>query len=67
MALQALLLLAVNIICVNLAGVATLVTQGIRPREWWEADRAKRSSRLAVSIWAAPLMILIVIILFAKR
>ena len=67
MALQALLLLAVNIICVNLAGAATFVTQEIRLRAWWEADRAKRSSRLAVSIWAALLMIPIVIILFAKR
>ncbi len=61
-AIGAVLLLSVNIICVNLAGVATFLFQGVRPRTWWEASRAKRSSRIAILIWTALLLILILII-----
>lgn len=58
----ALLLLSVNIICVNLAGVATFLFQGVRPRTWWEENRAKKSTRIAIFIWTLLLLILIVII-----
>jgi uncharacterized hydrophobic protein (TIGR00341 family) len=56
------LLVLVNVICVNLAGVVTFVAQGIGPRRWWEADRAKRSSRIAIAVWLALLVILVAII-----
>lgn len=62
LALGALLLLSVNIICVNLAGVATFLFQGVRPRTWWEENRAKKSTRIAIFIWTLLLLILIVII-----
>ena len=42
LALRALLLVACNVICINLAGVATLWWQGVHPRTWWEAEKAKR-------------------------
>ena len=58
----ALLLLSVNIICVNLAGVATFLFQGVRPRTWWEENRAKKSTRIAIFIWTLLLLILIVVI-----
>ncbi|NIP38489.1 MAG: TIGR00341 family protein [Candidatus Dadabacteria bacterium] len=61
-ALGAVLLLSVNIICVNLAGVATFLFQGVRPRTWWEASRAKRSSIVAIIIWTVLLVILMLII-----
>jgi uncharacterized hydrophobic protein (TIGR00341 family) len=65
-ALGALLLLSVNIICVNLAGVATFLFQGVRPRTWWEENRAKKSTRIAIFIWTLLLLILILIISYRK-
>lgn len=61
-AFGALLLLSVNVICVNLCGVATFLFQGIRPRTWWEENRAKKSTRIAIFIWTVLLIILILII-----
>lgn len=51
------MLLAVNVICVNLAGVVTFLAQGIRPRVWWEAARARRSARLALIFWFGALVL----------
>ena len=65
--LGAALLLSVNIICVNLAGVLTFLAQGIRPRNWWEAERAKRASRTALTIWLVLLVILTLLIFLSTR
>ncbi len=54
----------VNLICVNLAGVTTFLAQGIRPGRWWEAEEAKRSTRLAVAVWTVLLLVLVAVILF---
>ena len=67
MALGALLLFLINVICVNLAGVGTFLVQGIRPLTGWEADRAKRASRKAIFIWAVLLSVLVCIIIFSQR
>jgi hypothetical protein len=40
LATGALSLFLMNLICVNLAGVATFLVQGIRPASWWEKDQA---------------------------
>lgn len=66
-ALGALQLLLVNLICINLSGVVTFFVQGVRPLTWWEAERAKRSTRTAIIIWSALLILLVVIILVFKR
>lgn len=60
----ALLLTLVNLICVNLAGVVTFLAQGIRPNRWWEAERAKRSTRIAVVVWSLLLLALVAAILW---
>ena len=57
-ALGALLLLAANVVCINLAGVATFLAQGVRPRTWWEEERARKSSRMAIATWCALLLLL---------
>lgn len=62
----ALFLVTANVICVNLAGVGTFRIQGVRPKTWWEAQRAKRSARFAVFCWGFLLMILIAIILLGR-
>jgi len=64
LALRALFLFLANFISVNLAGIATLLAQGIEPRTWWEAKKAKRATLLAIVGWALLLAILVIIILF---
>jgi uncharacterized hydrophobic protein (TIGR00341 family) len=66
-ALGAFLLVVTNIICVNLAGVTTLLLKGIRPRTWWEADKAERASRFAIGLWSALLVLLIFIVYLSQQ
>ena len=66
-AFNALLLLLINIICINLAGVVTFVLQGIRPVTWWEADRAKKATKIAVVSWTLVLLLLLIIIYVSHR
>lgn len=65
-AANALILFATNLICVNLAGVLTFVAQGVRPRSWWEADKAKKLTLWAVLIWCALLALLALLIQFSN-
>lgn len=66
LALKALCLVMTNVICVNLAGVGTFFIQGVRPGTWWEAEKAKKSAKIAAILWASLLIILIAIMLFNK-
>ncbi len=59
------LLLAANIICVNLAGTLMFLAQGVRPLSWWEKDRARKMSWAAVGTWLTILAALVVAILLA--
>jgi uncharacterized hydrophobic protein (TIGR00341 family) len=63
----AFLLLVTNLICINLAGVVTFIVQGIRPRKWWEAKKAKKASRYAIAIWTILLMLLISVIVISQE
>jgi len=54
----AMLLVAGNVVCINLAGVGTFLTQGVRPRSWWEEERAKKSTRIAIATWLVLLLAL---------
>jgi len=65
-ALGALLLLLTNVICINLAGVGTFVLQGIRPRRWWEAERARKAAHWALGIWFTLLCVLAVLVYFSR-
>ncbi len=60
--MSAMVLFLINIICINLAGVATFLFEGVEPKSWWKADKAKRMSRLAITIWIVLLSILMIII-----
>jgi uncharacterized hydrophobic protein (TIGR00341 family) len=66
LALQALELAAINMICINLAGVFTFLIQGVRPLNWWEASKAKKATRYTIIIWAS-LLILLIVLLKASR
>lgn len=56
------ILTATNLICINLAGVVTFLVQGVRPRTWWEAEKARKSSRIAIVTWALLLILAGIII-----
>jgi uncharacterized hydrophobic protein (TIGR00341 family) len=58
----ALLLFLMNIICINLAGVATFIAQGIAPRTWWDAEKAKKATLIALIVWILLLSIILIII-----
>jgi uncharacterized hydrophobic protein (TIGR00341 family) len=60
------LLFFTNLICVNLAGVVTLVISGIKPRSWWEAKKAKQLTRIAIIFWTILFFSLIMLILIQK-
>ncbi len=60
--LGALLLLAVNIVCINLSAQLVFLFRGIRPRTWLEAHKAKQSRLLYISVWLVMLALLIVAI-----
>ncbi len=66
MAVGALLLFLVNLICINLAGVVTFLVQGIKPRSWWEANKAKRLSKLSLAIWIILLAVLMGVLFYLE-
>ena len=59
------LLLLVNISAINLAAVGTFVAQGVRPSSWFEAEEAKKSTRIALAVWILMLTGLVVAILLS--
>jgi uncharacterized hydrophobic protein (TIGR00341 family) len=61
------LLFAVNLVCVNLAGVTTFLFQGITPKKWWEKEKAKKTVRIAVIIWIIFLISLMAMILLYQK
>jgi hypothetical protein len=36
--------------------------QGVRPNRWWEAEKAKKQTRIAIAIWMAMLVVLTILI-----
>ncbi len=61
-ALGAGLLLAVNLVCVNLASNITFLFKGIKPRTWYEKKKAKQSLIIFVMFWLIALSILVVVV-----
>ena len=57
------LLLAVNVVCVNLAGKLVLLAKGVKPRTWLLQKKASQSITIYIMIWLASLAFLIGIIL----
>jgi uncharacterized hydrophobic protein (TIGR00341 family) len=61
-AVGAAILLAINLVCVNLAAQVVLVSRGVRPRTWWQKKEAHQSVVLNLVLWGVLLLILLVII-----
>lgn len=62
LATGAALLLAVNMVCVNLATKVVFFVKGVRPRRWWEKEKAKRAMMIYLLVWLVTLIILVIII-----
>jgi uncharacterized hydrophobic protein (TIGR00341 family) len=58
-ALGAGLLLAVNIVCVNLAAKVVFFVKGVRPRTWWEQRKARQSFITYLVVWGVSLILLL--------
>lgn len=60
------LLLAINIVCVNLASKIVFFIKDIRPRTWVEKEKAKRAMVVYMAAWLVTLILLILVI-YARR
>ncbi len=65
MALAALLLSASNVTALILAAMLTFLLRGMRPRNWWEEDRARRSAWRGIAVFAGLLLVLAALIVVA--
>jgi len=61
-ALGAAMLLAVNIVSINLSAKLVFLFKGIQPRTWIEARKARQSRTLYLLVWATLLVLLIAMI-----
>ncbi len=62
MALGALLLLVVNVVCVNLSGLLVFFAKGIKPRLWFERRMAKPYVLTGLALWTVILLGLMLVI-----
>lgn len=57
------LLLAVNVVCVNLAAKLVFLVKGVKPRTWLDKQKARQSMEAYIAFWLIILTVLIVLIL----
>jgi uncharacterized hydrophobic protein (TIGR00341 family) len=63
----AFLLAGGNVIALTLSAMLTFLWRGMRPRNWWQEERALRSARLGVAIFIGLLIALASLIVVAQR
>jgi len=56
------LLVATNVICVNIAAIGTFLAQRIAPARFYEAEKARKATKRAITLWAALLITLLVLL-----
>ncbi|MAU41443.1 MAG: TIGR00341 family protein [Kordiimonas sp.] len=57
------LLLAVNVVCVNLAAKVTFLLKGVQPLEWYDKQKARKAMGLYLLFWILTLGVLSVVIM----
>lgn len=62
LAMGAGLLLAINLVCVNLACKLVFLIKDIRPRTWVEKEKARRAMAVYILGWLVTLVVLILFI-----
>lgn len=61
------LLFLTNVICLNLAGVATFLVQGIQPLSWGDKERARTAIIQSAIVWTLLLAVLIGLVFLKKH
>jgi uncharacterized hydrophobic protein (TIGR00341 family) len=61
------LLLAVNIVCINLSARLMFLYRGVRPRTWLEKRTARQSTVTYTAIWVVTLILLVAAILLRQQ
>ena len=62
--LGALLLVAGNLVCLNLAATAVFLILGIRPNTWWDDDTRRKSIWTAGLLWGGLLVVMVLLVVF---
>ena len=57
-AIETAVLVSTNIVCLNLAAIATFWVQDIRPQQWWQKFQANKITGIATIFWLVILAIL---------
>ena len=61
-AIEAAVLVSTNIVCLNLAAIATFWVRDIRPQHWWKKFQASKITGVAAAFWLIILVLLIGVI-----
>ncbi|GKS58749.1 DUF389 domain-containing protein [Nitrospira sp.] len=56
------LLLVTNVVCINLSSKVVFFIKGIRPRTWYEKEKAHRAMTIYVFMWFLTLVLLVFLI-----
>ena len=67
MAFGAAMLLAVNVVCLNLAAQVTFAIRGIKPRTWFEKQAAQRAVLVNASVWVLLLLALAILLILRSH
>ncbi|MDH4081898.1 MAG: TIGR00341 family protein [Nitrospira sp.] len=61
LAINAGLLLNINVVCINLSSKIVFFIKGIRPRTWYEKEKAQRAMTIYVVVWFVTLVVLVLL------
>ena len=61
-AIETAVLVSTNIVCLNLAAIATFWVRDIRPQQWWQKFQASKITGIAIVFWSLFLVLLIGVI-----
>ena len=61
LAINAGLLLVINGVCTNLSSKVVFFIKGIRPRTWYEKEKAQRAMTTYVVVWFVTLVVLVLL------
>lgn len=62
LAFDAFMLLAINVVCINLSGIVTFLSKGIRPRTSGDKRKAKKVAIFYILIWCLLLATLLIML-----
>lgn len=66
-AFKSFLLFLINLDAINLAAISMFFIQGLKPRGWFEENKAKKSTLIAFLLWTGLLLSLLFLLPLAKK